>query len=119
MTLAVAVTMYLWGLHESIAKAQTLVFYTIIISSMALIFSVRSKERIWQNASGFFSNKYLNIAVIFSLVLQVVTFLPQTKSFFGVESLDLNEIIAIAISVAVVFGFAEIIRAVFDKKSST
>ena len=116
LSFLVGLGLYLWGLHHSIAKARTLVFFSVIIAELALVFSIRSKKRIWQSPKSFFENKFLNYAVLISLSIQVVTILPSTQKFFGTTFLNAGEIMALAIAVLVIFFGAEIIRWLFDRK---
>jgi len=113
-----SIFLYFWGLGDSIAKARTLVFLMAILSVIVFSFSIRAPKRIWQDFKGFFGNKYLNVAVIFSILVQVFVFIPQTKHVFQTTSLNQGEWIALSISVLVLFILAEFFRIFFDKKNS-
>lgn len=116
-SLVVVMGLYLYGLEHSVAKARTLVFATIVVSQMALIMSVRSKHRIWEGVSSFFTNAYLNVAVLVSLAIQAIAFLPSTREFFGTTALKLGDIILILLSTFIIFVGSEILRHVHDVRA--
>ncbi len=118
LSFLVGLALYLWGLNHSIAKARTLVFFSVILAELALVFSIRSKKRIWQAPLSFFENKFLNFAVLIALVIQVVTILPSTQKFFGTTYLDNREVAVLFTTVIIIFFGAEIIRWLFDRKTS-
>lgn len=117
-SLLVTVPLYLWGLHSSISHARTLVFCSIVLAQMPLVLSIRSRKRFWQSPKSLFKNTYLNIAILVSITLQAITFLPFVRTHFATETLDSQEIVALLLSVLVIFLGAEIIRAVLDRRSA-
>ena len=116
-SLIIIIGIYLFGLEDSIAKARTLAFATIVLSQMALIMSVRSKKRIWESIGSFFENLYLNVAVLISLLIQIVAFLPVTREFFGTASLEVGDVILILLGAFVIFVGSEILRHRHDSKA--
>ena len=118
LLLIVGFVLYLWGLHTSIAKARTLVYMISVISVLMFALSIRSRIRIWQSVSEFFRNKFLNISIVISLLLTVVTLLPSARPFFGTTNLNLTEIFVIIGAGLFSFIAAEIIRTVIDRKKS-
>lgn len=113
-----SIVLYLWGLGHSVTKARTLVFMLAILCEMVFILSIRAKKRIWQDFKGFFENKYLNIAILISLVLQIFVLLPHTQHFFQTTLLNKGEWIALSVVVLILFILAEIIRVWFDKREN-
>ena len=109
---------YLWGLHDSVAKARTLVFLASIIVGLVFAFSIRMKTRFWKNPGEVFRNNYLNVSVIISLIMTVAVLLPVAQPFFGTTNLNLTEIFAIIGAGLLSFIAAEIIRAILDRKKS-
>lgn len=116
MSFILTIGLYLWGLNNSIAKAQTLVFCYITVMQLIFAFSVRSKERIWENPKGFFENKYLILAIAISLGLLAVIFVEPIASIFKIAPLDGGEIGALLFMSLVTFLGAELIRYFFDKR---
>jgi Ca2+-transporting ATPase len=115
LALAVSMILFLIGLHHSIAHARTLVFISMILTELALVFSVRSKKRIWEDVRSFFANGYLNAAVVFSLFLQAFAFLPSTRKYFGTTALNFSEVLLLIGSILIIFFGAEIIRYYHDR----
>lgn len=107
---------YLWGLESSIEKARTLVFSFFVFLELAYIFSIRSKERIWQNVGSFFKNKYMLVSIAISILLQLVIFIKPLSETFQVIKLSSKENIILAILIMIGFFLAEIVRYIFDIK---
>jgi len=108
--LCVMFLLYLSGLHHSIAHARTLVFASVVLSQMALVMSVRSKKRVWEDFRGFFENAYLNAAVLISIFIQIIAFVPYTRSFFGTAPLGFTDWLSVIATIIIVFFGSEIIR---------
>ncbi len=116
MLLLVCMSLYLWGVYSSTVTARTMVFFAMGWSQMAMALSVRAKKRIWQDFKGFFSSSYLNVGVAISLLIQMVTLLPTAREFFGIEELDIAQIIILIITVVIVLFGSELIKAGFERK---
>ena len=102
--------LYLWGVNDSPEKARTLLFCYVVFQELLFCFSVRSKERIWQNIREFFANSYLNISFIGVLILQILVFLEPFRSMFGLVLLNAREVIILIITILLTLLFSEIIR---------
>lgn len=114
----ISLLLYLWGLDISIENARTLVFAFLVFSQLAFVFSIRSPHRIWQSVKSFFSNKFMVVAIIVSVLLQSLTFVKPMDKIFGVSSLSKQEILVLIMAVAVSFLAAELIRWHMDKKKA-
>ncbi len=114
----VGMLLYRWALGRGVAEAQTLVFTYIVFSAVIIAFSIRSKERIWQNFRSFFANKILLYAVGLAFLLQALLFIEPLSGIFKITPLDAVEIIVLLLSVLISFALAEIIRFIFDRKIS-
>ena len=114
----ISLLLYLWGLGISIENARTLVFSFLVFSQLAFVFSIRSPHRIWQNVSSFFTNKFMIVAIVISLLLQGLTFVKPMDKIFSVGTLSQIEIIVLIIAVLISFLVAEIIRWQMDKKKA-
>jgi Ca2+-transporting ATPase len=96
---------FLWGNPGSDPiKAQTLAFTTIIMFQMFYALSCRSEKSIF--SVGLFSNKYLILAIVSSVLLQVaVVNLPFLQTVMQTTSLSLSEwlmITALASSILII-----------------
>jgi len=71
-------------LGSGLAKAQTVAFNAIVIFEIARLQMIRSKYSL-----GIFSNMWLFVAVIASLILQMIVVYTPVGQFFGVVPLEL------------------------------
>jgi Ca2+-transporting ATPase len=90
ITAAVLVAYYV-GLASMPAKAQTMAFVTLVVSELARAYTARS-ENISLVRMGVFTNKYMQYAVLLSLVLLFsVVYVPFLQPFFKTVPLGLSE----------------------------
>ncbi|MFQ6107867.1 MAG: cation-translocating P-type ATPase [Thermoplasmata archaeon] len=82
-------------LGSSIAEARTIAFTTLVMFQLFFVFSVRS-PRLPLYRVGFLTNKKLILAVLVSLLLQlIVVYVPQLHPVFETTSLGLLHWVAI------------------------
>jgi Ca2+-transporting ATPase len=73
----------------NVAYAQTMVFTISMVFEMFLVFSARTDEPLFK---GMFSNRYLVLAVVVSMLLQfAVVYTPFLQPFFGTVPLGLSD----------------------------
>ncbi|OQA03193.1 MAG: Calcium-transporting ATPase 1 [bacterium ADurb.Bin400] len=111
----IGLTIFLWGLSHSIEKARTLVFMSSVLVELVYAFSLRSPRRIWQDAKSFIANKYMIGALILSLMMQAVVFIPSLSEVFGVVPLSLFEWLVLLICTLAAFMSAEVVKWYLDK----
>lgn len=116
VSLILCLIVYLWGLHFSVAKAQTMTFCFFVIIELVYCLSIRSKKRLWQNPSSILENKYLLVAISFSVILQIAVFFKPFRDIFGLVSLESGEFVFLAIMAMIAFFSAEFIRLWEDRK---
>jgi P-type Ca2+ transporter type 2C len=76
---------------DSLATAQTMVFVALCLSELLRAYTARS-ERNSILSIGVFSNRWMNRAVLSSLVLVLITvYVPFLRLFFGSSFLDLKD----------------------------
>ncbi len=90
-------------LSISLLKAQTVVFTIIVVMEMVRIYMV---ERIYKK--NIFSNRYLLLAVAFSLFLQLLVLYTGLGKYLKVVPLDLIDWVYIVIGVAIAFVISRI-----------
>ncbi|RJR50134.1 MAG: cation-translocating P-type ATPase [Desulfobacteraceae bacterium] len=74
---------------DSLSHAQTMAFTGLCLSELLRAFTARS-EHYSIFSIGFFSNRYMVAAVVFSLLLVLVTvYVPFLQPFFGTEAITL------------------------------
>lgn len=102
ITIAVLTVIYI-GIKKSfsVPHIQTLAFTTLIVMEFARIYVIRSEYSL-----GLFSNKYLILAIISSLVLQLLVVYSSINKFFGTVPLTMNDWTTITISTLIVFMFS-------------
>lgn len=97
-----------------IVLARSVAFLTLGLNSLVYVFSVRTLTNpFWK--SNLFENKWLVLAVISGLCLQVVPFIiPTFRHFFGLSSLEPSRwIVAIGLSLTMFF-VVEIFKFVYN-----
>jgi P-type Ca2+ transporter type 2C len=103
-------------LPEGLEKARTGAFLIISMAQVVNVFNMRSlSESVFK--IGVFSNKWINLAVIAAVILQLVVIkIPFFTDLFGFEIFPLIDFIVIAILSTSVVGVAELYKYVRFKK---
>jgi len=77
--------------HQNMELGRTMAFMAISFDSVLYIFSCRSFRKPFWHYENFWSNKLLFVAVVFSLVLQIlITYLPLTQNLLNIVPLNLT-----------------------------
>ncbi|WP_188442769.1 cation-translocating P-type ATPase [Planktosalinus lacus] len=90
---------YFWFIDVSLEKARTTVFIVMAFSQLFNLYNMRSlKKSVFE--IGFFSNKYINLAIFVSVLVQVIIIeVPFFERIFSFEFVSVPEfIILIALS---------------------
>ncbi|MGM0579568.1 MAG: cation-translocating P-type ATPase [Bacteroidota bacterium] len=90
---------YFYYLPEGIEKARTTVFIIMAFTQLFNLYNMRSLKKSVFNI-GFFSNKYINIAILVSILIQIiiieVPFFEKIFSFQPVSALEFIVLVAMA-----------------------
>ncbi|MBP9770657.1 cation transporting ATPase C-terminal domain-containing protein, partial [Candidatus Gracilibacteria bacterium] len=133
VTVAIQTTLnlilYFYGLTEDSAMnidtsilsigshARTLIFTEIVIFELFFAFVCKGKDN--KNFFSYFSNGSLNLAVIFSLALQIlIIYLPFAQTIFKTTPLSLKEWVIVTIcsmSAFLIPIITEFLRKIFKK----
>jgi Ca2+-transporting ATPase len=110
----IALSLQAWAIRNEL-HWQTIVFNFLCVSQLAHVIVIRrEKESLF--SSGFFSNKYLIVAVLIALLLQVViTYTPFFQPIFHTEALTLNEFILVGAASLLVVIAVEIGKVISRK----
>ena len=82
---------YSWGKTNNLALSQTSAFTTISTSYILYIFSFKDLSKPIYKMEKFFKNKYLLIAVLYSIMMLLVgIYEPHLSKLLGTEALPLN-----------------------------
>jgi len=86
---------FVHALPEGLEKARTMAFTTLVVFELLLVFNARSEERsVFRNSP--FTNRFLVLAVVSSLVLQLsVIYLPPLQPIFGTMALTAVDLIKV------------------------
>jgi len=105
--IGVATLILFWLYRNSpLIKAQTVAFTALVVFEIVRLQMIRSEYKL-----GIFSNKYLVVAVIGSLLLQfVVVYVPFLGGVFKTVPLDLIDWVWIFVAAAVMIGLAKVIK---------
>jgi len=107
---------FLVGRNYGLEIAQTMALLCLIVQETLYAINCRNlKDPIVKQ--GFFSNKYLNIGMIFIIIVQVLTFITPVGGLLKISPLTFNQVMFIFIINIVVFliieGIKPFIRKVF------
>jgi len=99
-----ALASFLIGLHwladASLIQARTMIFVTVVFGELMRTYSARSETKFLFRMNPF-SNRYVNLAVVFSIILLfVLVYVPPIAQLFRIEALTLSEL-----GIAVSLGF--------------
>ncbi|ACL69735.1 calcium-transporting P-type ATPase, PMR1-type [Halothermothrix orenii] len=101
-------------LNLDINTARTMAFSTLVFSQLFFVFNCRSEERPFWNMSPF-SNPYLFMAVLISLVMQLgVIYLPFLSKFFKTTVLNPEQWLIVIVLSTWSTIFLEIIRGIIN-----
>ncbi len=102
----------------NLALSQSVAFATLGVNSLVYVFSIRTlKEPFWrQNA---FANKWLNVAVVGGLGLQLTPFMfGGAREFFGLVTLSLTHWLYVFTASGAMFIIIEVSKVAFRKRLS-
>jgi len=114
--LALGIFYFTWKTTGDLEKARTITFTAVAVDSLLYVFSCRSlRHSIWNKE--FFANKYLFIAVLVGLLIQLpAVYLPFLQNVFQTVPLNFADW-GIVLSVGILTIFAiEIAKWLFIKK---
>jgi P-type Ca2+ transporter type 2C len=97
-------------LPVSTEKARTMVFIVMAFTQLFNIYNMRSlKYSVFK--IGFFSNKYINLAIVVSVIIQVMLIeIPFFELLFGFEFVSALEFITMIVLSSMVLIFGEIYK---------
>ncbi len=99
---------------QGVVLAQTLALLSIIINEFVFAYNCRSlKERI--SKRGFFSNKYLNVGILFLLVIQVLVFFTPVGKLFGLTIISVKQFIFVILINIISFVILELVKPLLVK----
>lgn len=107
---AVTLIVFLLYLPESLGKARTMAFGVMTLSQLFNAYNMRSlKKSVFK--IGIFSNKWVNIATLVSLVLLfVVLFVPFFQNVFQFSHLYFKDFVILVVLASLVLIFGEIYK---------
>jgi Ca2+-transporting ATPase len=89
IALVLELAVFVIKLPQGVEYARTLVFNIVVFFQLMIVFSIRSGQPFWKTNP--FSNLWLVGAVVISIGLQLITYLPSLSSFFKVVSLSFQD----------------------------
>jgi P-type Ca2+ transporter type 2C len=107
---SLALTTFTWFLPESEFKARSAAFVVMVFSQLFNVFNMRSLKISVFNI-GFFTNRYINIALVVSIILTIVIIeIPFFQDLFGFQYLTPVEFIVLASMASMVLWIAELYK---------
>jgi len=95
----------------NIVEARTMVFTLVVVFESFLVFSIRSKKPFWQG--GFFQNRFLVGAVVFSILAQLLVLYTPLAKPMGAQPLTIAQwgiIIMMCFASFMILELAKIIK---------
>jgi Ca2+-transporting ATPase len=113
LAFAVKLTVYLISLNQgnSIELTRTIVLTAAILYELFFVYTVRSKMSLFK--MGIFSNKWMNLAFLGSLILHLILLYTPLGQFFQIVPLTLNNwlfLLPFALSGLIIFEIAKVIK---------
>ena len=107
---SMALFAFSYYIDEGLDKARTAAFIVMAFSQLFNVFNMRSlRSSIFK--IGFFSNKFINIALIVSLVVQVLIIeVPTLAALFNFVSLPPHEFAGLALIPSLILVFGEVYK---------
>lgn len=101
-----------WFLPQGIEKARTTAFVMMAFTQLFNAFNMRSlKQSVFK--IGMFSNKYVNLAVIVSIIIQVIIIdIPFFENLFNFDPVSFLEFLIFGVMASTVLWFGEIYKAI-------
>lgn len=97
------------GIDSLLIIAQTMVFNFVVLYELILTFLIRKDYGV-----PLFTNKWLWIAVVFSIAMQgVLMYVPFFRNIFEIAALELNYLLILVASGIIFFAIAQVYYAVF------
>jgi len=103
-----AATLIIFWLYQNspLIKAQTMAFSALVVFEIVRLQMIRSDYKL-----GIFSNKYLVMAVLSSLLLQfIVIYVPFLNNVFNTVPLDLIDWVWIFVASAAMIGLGKVLK---------
>ena len=108
--------MYFYKTTGELLVARSIAFATLGVNSLIFVFSVRTlKAPFWKGR--FLSNRWLNIAVLAGLVLQIAPFLFEfSRDFLGIVPLTVLQWVIVFSASILMFIIIETAKVLFRGK---
>ena len=103
---------FYYYLPQGIVIAQTMVFTCLVFYEFVRIVVIRRQEKL-----GFFSNKWLVVALLGSFVLQLFVLYTPASNWFGTVSLGIEDWAIILLGGIVAYFSSVIITNLLQEKS--
>lgn len=108
---ALSLFVFYYTNYSDIRLAQSITFAVLGINSLFYVFSIRALTKpVWKTS--IFENKWLNIAVLAGLVMQIFPFLfPATRELLKITQLHITDWFVIILASMFMFIMIEVVKA--------
>ena len=97
-----------WAVKTNNPNWQTMVFTVLSLAQLGHVFAIRSEKQ-YIFKVGFFSNRPLALAVLFTFALQMaVIYLPVANDLLKTKPLPLNDLLVCMLGPVVIFFAVEL-----------
>lgn len=107
---------YFYKTTGDVVLAQSIAFASLGINSLVYVFSVRTLRRpVWLENP--FANRWLNLAVLVGVILQVLPFVfSKSREFLGISQLGIGQWSLVFLTAAFTFFMIEVMKHAFSDK---
>lgn len=114
-SIAFGLFVYYYMVTGNVILARSVAFAALGVNSLVFVFSVRTlTEPFWKENP--FENKWLNMAVVFGLILQFVPFATKgLRSFFKLELPEISAFLLVFAGAFTTFVMIEFLKVVIRK----
>ena len=95
---------------SGLAKAQTITFTALVFFELVRLQTIRSEYKV-----GWFSNIWLVLAVVFSVILQLCTIYTPMNAWFKTVPLQLMDWVVIVVASVILLGVYKLVRYVIHR----
>ncbi|MFW5927565.1 MAG: calcium-translocating P-type ATPase, PMCA-type [Thermoplasmatota archaeon] len=106
----ICLSLFRFGLEESMSKARTLAFTSLVILELIEVAPIRSRY-----GTPFFSNRWLGMAILTSIIMQLAILYTPLNGYFQVEPLTLTSWMVILGGAVVFIGAMLLMRFIEDR----
>ena len=110
----ISILVYFLFKNMGVGIAQTMALFSIVLNEFVFAYNCRSLKRPIIE-KGIFSNKYLNLGILFLFVIQIIVFFTPAGKLFGLEIINISQFIFVILVNIIAFIVLELLKPIITK----